>query len=331
MTSLFHRARVLVTGGTGLIGRPLVERLIERGASVRIASLDDPSRAHPQAEFLQVDLTAFDNCRRACEGMDYVFHLAGIKGSPAMARTKPASFLVPMLLLNTNVMEAARQRGVRGYLFTSSIGVYAPAEILLEDEVWSRLPSEHDRFPAWAKRMGELQAEAYRIEYGWDRVVIVRPANVYGPYDNFDATNAMVIPSLIRRVVDGEDPLVVWGDGSAVRDFIYAGDVADGMLLAMERGLGQVINLGSGTGVSIRQLVERLVGQADPRPTVVWDPSKPSGDARRVLDGARAQALGFRPAVSLEEGLRRTMAWYRAHRQGEGARYNVFTDAVLVR
>lgn len=330
MTSLFHGARVLVTGGTGLIGRPLVERLIDRGASVRIASLDDPSRAHPQAEFLQVDLTAFDNCRRVCEGMDYVFHLAGIKGSPAMARTKPASFLVPMLLFNTNVMEAARQRGVRGYLFTSSIGVYPPAELLREDEAWSRLPSEHDRFPAWAKRMGELQAEAYRIEYGWDRVVIVRPANVYGPYDNFDANNAMVIPSLIRRVVDGEKPLVVWGDGSAVRDFIYAGDVAEGMLLAMERGLGQVINVGSGTGVSIRELVEVILRSVDEQPRVVWDGSRPSGDTRRVMDISRAQALGFQPTVSLEEGIRQTLDWFRTHRQTAGRRYNVFTESALV-
>jgi len=329
MTSLYKDKRVLVTGGTGLIGKPLVDLLIEQGARVRIVSLDDPSRAHPEAEFLRVNLTVFEHCRRACEGMDVVFHLAGIKGSPAMTAHKPASFFVPMLLMNTNMMEAARQLQVVGYLYTSTIGVYSPADVLVEDDVWRTFPSDRDRFAGWAKRMGELQAEAYKIEYGWDRVAIVRPANVYGPYDNFDSANAMVIPSLIRRILDGEDPLVVWGDGSAIRDFIHARDVARGMLLAAEQGLGQVINLGSGSGVSIRELVAMILRSVDEQPNVVWDPSKPSGDKRRVMDIGRARAMGFQPAVSLEAGLRETIEWFREHRQMADRRYNVFTEQVL--
>ena len=125
---------------------------------------------------------------------------------------------------------------------------------------------------------GELQAEAYRIEYGWDRIAIVRPANVYGPYDNFELGNAMVVPSLIRRALLGENPLSVWGDGSALRDFVHARDVAAGMLVALERGLGQPLNLGSGTGVSIQELVEVITGELEVKPEVVWDASKPSGD-----------------------------------------------------
>lgn len=167
-----------MTGGTGLIGRPLVEMLIETGAKVRIASLDDPSRAHPGAEFKQVNLTRYDNCLKVCDGMDYVFHLAGIKGSPAMTSKKPASFFVPTILFSINMMEAARECNVERYLFTSSIGVYSPSEVFYEDDVWKTFPSENDRFAGWAKRMGELQADAYGIEYNWDKISIVRPANV---------------------------------------------------------------------------------------------------------------------------------------------------------
>ena len=183
--SIYKNKKVLVTGGTGLIGRPLVEKLVEQGANIRIASLDDPSRAHPDAEFEQVNLIKFDNCMKVCNDMDFVFHLAGIKGSPVMTMKKPASFFVPTISFNTNMMEAAKQNNVERYLFTSTIGVYSPAEVFYEDDVWKTFPSENDRFAGWAKRMGELQAEAYKIEYGWDKIAIVRPANVYGPYDNF--------------------------------------------------------------------------------------------------------------------------------------------------
>jgi len=322
---MFKGKTVLVTGGTGLIGRPLVELLLEAGAKVRVVSLDDPSRADPRAEFKRLDLMSFDNCLKACEGMEYVFSLVGIKGSPAMTAKKPASFFVPMLSFNTNMMEAARKAGAAGYLFTSSIGVYAPAEVMQEDSVWKTFPSENDRFAGWAKRMGELQAEAYRIEYGWKRVCIVRPANVYGPYDNFDPANAMVIPSLIRRAVDGENPLTVWGDGSPVRDFIHARDVARGMMLVMEKGYEQPVNLGCGEGVSIRQLVDVVVSCLDPKPKVVWDASKPKGDARRVMDVSRAKSLGFTLSVSLEQGVSETLSWYRAHREEVDKRHNVFT------
>jgi GDP-L-fucose synthase len=178
--------------------------------------------------------------------------------------------------------------------------------------------------------MGELQAEAYRIEHGWDRISIVRPANIYGPSDNFDPENAMVIPSLIRRALDGENPLVVWGDGSAIRDFIFASDVARGMLLAVEQQVRQPINLASGQGVSIRQLVEIIVRFVDPPPTVVWDRSKPSGDRIRLMDVSRARAIGFAPAVSIDDGIRRTIEWYRAHKSAREARFNVFTAGAPV-
>lgn len=322
--SSYEGSKVLVAGGTGLIGRPLVEMLIERGARVRVVSLDDPSRAHPSAEFLKSDLTQFTSCREACAGMQFVFNLVGVKGSPAAAAARPASFLVPTLVLNTNLLEAARLEGAERFLYTSSVGVYAPAEILREDDVWKSFPSPNDRFAGWAKRMGELQVEAYRIEYGWKRIAVVRPANVYGPFDNFESENAMVIPSLIRRVVSGEDPLTVWGDGSPRRDFVHARDVARGMLLAMEQCAPEPLNLGSGVGVSIRELVQVILGGLESKPRVVWDTARPSGDSVRVMDISRARSLGYRPEITLEAGVRSTMEWYRLHREDPGKRYDVF-------
>ncbi len=326
LRSYFSGKRTLVTGGTGMIGRALVARLVDAGAKVRIASLDDPSRAHPKAEFLKADLTRFEECRRACKGIELVFHLAGVKGSPLMTSKKPASFFVPTISFNTNMMEAARQCGAAKYLYTSSIGVYAPAPVFREDDVWKTFPSDNDKFAGWAKRMGELQADAYRIEYGWQGVEIVRPANVYGPYDNFDPDNAMVIPSLIRRALDGEDPLTVWGDGSTVRDFIHAEDVARGMMLVMEKGLGKPVNLGSGEGVSIRRLVEIIVSRLKRKPRVVWDSSRPAGDRTRLMDISRAKALGFEPRVPIEEGVAQVMDWYAGNRKAALKRYNVFTE-----
>lgn len=325
----FKGKNVLVTGGTGLIGRALVDLLIDQGAVVRIASLDDPSRAHPQAEFIRVNLMYLDSCLKACQGMEFVFHLAGIKGSPAMTSKKPASFFVPTISFNTNMMEAAYQSGVKGYLFTSTVGVYAPAELMKEDDVWSTFPSPHDKFAGWAKRMGELQAEAYKIQYGWNNISIVRPANVYGPYDNFDPNNAMVIPSLIKRAMDGENPLTVWGDGSAIRDFIHAKDVARGMVMAAEKGINEPINLGSGTGVSIKRIVDIIISHLDNKPTVVWDTSKPSGDKIRLMDISRAQKYGFNPSISIEQGIGEVMDWYRSNKDIVDKRYNVFTGKVL--
>lgn len=326
--SFYKGRKVLVTGGTGLIGRPLVEMLVDARAEVTVVSLDDPSRAPHGAKFIQADLREFSNCMDVCEGKDIVFHLAGIKGSPAMTAKRPASFFVPMIMFNTNTMEAARRCEVERYLYTSTVGVYAPAEVFYEDDVWKTFPSPNDRFAGWAKRMGELQAEAYKIEYGWDKISIVRPANVYGPYDNFDPNNAMVIPALIRRAVHGENPLVVWGDGSPIRDFIYAKDVARGMMLAVEKGVNVAINLGSGTGVTIKKIAEIIAANVPGGPIeIVWDTSKPKGDAKRLMDMTRAkELLGFTPRISIHQGIKETIDWYKANRDIADKRYNVFRE-----
>lgn len=328
-TMFFKNKKVLVAGGTGLIGRPLVEMLIAQGAAVRIASLDDRERAHPHAEFIKTDLLDLRNCIRVCDGMDYVFNLLGVKGYPGLNVTRPASFMYPTIQLAMQMLEAARQCRVEGYLYTSSLAVYDTAERFEEDKVWQTMPAKNDWFAGWSKRIGELQAEAYRIEYEWDRIAVVRPANVYGPYDNFHGLNAMVIPSLIRRALSGEPTLTVWGDGSAVRDFIHADDVARAMLTIAEKMPGKPVNIGSGDGVTIRRLVEIITTNLDHDLEVVWDDSKPTGDSVRVLDTRRAADLGFVPEISLEQGIADVMEWYKrmGRTSGTSRRYDVFANS----
>ena len=323
----FYREKnVLVAGGTGMIGNQLVSLLLEEGANVRIASLDDPTRANPKAEFHRTDLTNIENCLSMCDGMNCVFNLTCTKGSPKIVKEKPASFLVPMLLFNTGIMEAARRKGVERYLFTSSVGVYSPAEVFHEDDVWKTFPSENDRFAGWAKRMGELQAEANRIQYGWDKISIVRPANVYGPLDNFNPVSSMVVPSLIRRAVEGENPLRVWGDGTQLRDIIYCEDVARAMMMVVEKGYNLPVNIGSGNGYTIKEVAETVVKKVDQNIKIEWDSSMPRGDKKRVMDISRATALGFKPRVTLNDGIERTVAWYKANRENLTQPYNIFQD-----
>ncbi|NDC39915.1 MAG: NAD-dependent epimerase/dehydratase family protein, partial [Proteobacteria bacterium] len=275
-------------------------------------------------KFLRVDLRDFGNCLDVAKDQEIVFHLAGVKGSPKMTAEKPASFFVPTLQFSLNMMEAARRRGVERYLFTSSVGVYQPADVFHEDDVWKTFPSPNDRFAGWAKRMCELQAEAYKTEYGWNGISIVRPANVYGPFDNFDPENAMVIPSLIHRALTEEGPLKVWGDGTPIRDFIYADDVARGMLQIVQLGHQRPVNLGSGDGLTIRRVAESIAALTGRQ--IEWDASKPSGDKMRVMDTKRAEEMGIKPQTDLEEGIEKTIDWYKLNRSIASARYNSFTE-----
>ena len=178
--------------------------------------------------------------------------------------------------------------------------------------------------------MGELQAEAYAIEYDWKEISIVRPANVYGKFDTFDHENAMVVPSLIKRAIEsGNKPLYVWGDGTAIRDFIYARDVAKGMIFAMENEVYEPVNLGSGTGVTIRELVEVIVRCLGNQCDIEWDTSKPGGDKQRILDVSRMKNYGFEPETSLEEGIAETIEWYKTQKaQASGKSYNVFSEGI---
>ena len=320
----FKDKKVIVTGGTGMIGRQVVEKLCDTGARVSSVSLDD-IETDPRAENISADLTDFALCRDITENADYVCHIAGIKGSVEVTRSKPASFLIPLLMMNTNLLEACRLNAVRKVVYTSSIGAYATAEIFREDDD-SLTEPPMDEFPGWAKRMAELQVQAYRLQYGTEHFAIVRPCNVYGPGDNFDPNNAMVIPTLIHRIASGENPVTIWGDGSAIRDFAYSADVAEGILLALHYGTREsFVNLGSGKECSIAELVETLHTFLDFNH--IFDTSKPSGFPRRVMDMSRARDwINYQPATSLRDGLEATYNWYLEHREEGEGRKNYFHE-----
>jgi GDP-L-fucose synthase len=300
--------KAIVTGGTGMIGREIVRLLIDHGCSVTSVSLDNLS-LDSRAKYVKGDLSDLNFCLDICSGVDYVFHVAGIKGSVLVTKDKPASFFVPLLMMNTNMLEAARRNKVDKVLYTSSIGAYSPAEIFIESKDDSNIPPM-DMFPGWAKRMAEMQIDAYRIQYGMSNFAIVRPSNIYGPGDNFDEQNAMVIPSLISRVHRGDSPVQIWGDGSSERDFLHATDAAIGIILACLRGTdGKPINLGCGYGVTIKKLVETL--QEVTSFESFFDTSKPSGFPRRIMDMTYAEErIGFVPQISLKEGLGQVWSWF---------------------
>ncbi len=274
--------KVLITGSEGMIGKELVEQLQERKAIIFRADLR-----------LGDDLTYFDRCLEKCKGIDMVFHLAGIKGSPKMTNERPADFFVPMVQFNTNMLEAARRTGVKKFLYTSSIAVLNP---------------ESDKYPAWAKMTGEKQIEAYRIQYPESsQWCIVRPANVYGRYDNFEAKHPMVITDLIRKAMSGS--LDVWGDGSQIRDFINAKDVALGMLITMEKMPQEPVDLGSGKEYTIKKIVEII--QKHTNAQVHFDTTKKVGDQKRVMDISHISSLGFVPQVSIEQGIQEAVEYYK--------------------
>lgn len=316
--------KVLVTGGSGMIGRQLVQLLLNKDCEIHVGDLNEPINMSKHIKFHKVDLKDFNNCKQICEGMDIVFNLVGIKASPKVCLEQPASIMGPMLQFNTNMLEAAMKQKVEWYLYTSTVGVYQPAPILKEDDVWSTMPSKNDWYGGWAKRMGELQIHAYEKQNGFSNCSIVRPANVYGPYDNFDVNNAMVIPSLIRKA-DENNSLQVWGDGSEIRDFIHAKDVARGMLFAVENKITKPINLGSGTGVKISEIANTIADIFNKK--VEWDLTKKTGDSVRLFDTSRVESYGFKPEISIKEGLEQTIKWYLENKNIVDKRYNIFNKS----
>ena len=300
---------VLVTGGGGMVAQQLVKLLKEEGANV--TTVDLPTSGVPAD--LQGDLRDRSFCKEIVKGQEIVFNLAGLKGSPQRVLEAPGSFSVPQVQFGANMAEISFNSDIEWYLYTSSYGVYAESDIMKEDDVWKTFPSENDWYPGWAKRMGELNVEAYMKEKGFNNCSIVRPANVYGPYDNaiFDEW-AMVVPSLIRKGYN-DDVLEVWGDGSPIRDFIYSEDVARGMLHMVKNKVSEPVNLGSGAGVTIKEVAEIIADYFGKE--IEWDITKPMGDMKRIMSTERAESYGFNPQISLKDGIIKTIEWYEKELQ----------------
>lgn len=302
------RQRVMVTGGSGFLGRYLVEALRQRGC----AEVFVPRRA-------EYDLRCESGIVRAYEAArpDIVFHLAAVVGGIGANRERPGEFFYDNLIMGTQLMEQARLRNIEKFIAVGTVCAYPKMTPVpfKEADLWNGYPEETNAPYGLAKKMLLVQAQAYRAQYGFNAIYLL-PTNLYGPHDNFNPQSSHVIPALIRKCVEaregGEKQIVVWGDGSATREFLYVTDAAEGLVLAAEQyNSPEPVNLGSSFEISIRDLATRICDYTGFSGKLQWDVSKPNGQPRRKLDTQRAQEqFGFHAKVGFEEGLHQTIDWY---------------------
>ena len=308
--SFWESQRVIVTGGAGFLGSRVVARLAGRNCGEVIV---------PRSR--RYDLRREEDVVRLCEESraDMVIHLAATVGGIGANQASPGSFFYDNLMMGVQLMEQARRFGIAKFVAVGTICAY-PANTpvpFAEEDLWNGYPEETNAPYGLAKKMLLVQARAYRQEYGTNAIYLL-PTNLYGPGDNFDLASSHVIPAMIRKITEaeesGEDRVVFWGDGTPTREFLFVEDAAEGILLAAEKFDGaEPVNLGSGREISIAALARLLCDMIGYRGEVVWDTSRPNGQLRRRVDTSRAaRAFGFRASVDLEEGLRRTVDWYRS-------------------
>ena len=297
--------RVLVTGGGGFLGSHLVERLRGQGTDPFVARRAD------------YDLTHASDVARLFEDArpELVFHLAAEVGGIGANRANPGRYWYANLMMGAHVLEQARLCGTGKVVLAGTVCAYPKFATVpfREDELWDGYPEETNAPYGVAKKALLVGAQAYREQYGTNAIFLL-PANLYGPRDNFHETNAHVIADLIRKMHESRDEVVLWGDGTPTREFLYVEDCVDGLLLAAERYDGaQPVNLGTGKEISIRELAELIAELTGFAGEIRWDTAMPNGQPRRSLDASRARELfGFEARTPLREGLERTIAWYRS-------------------
>jgi GDP-L-fucose synthase len=304
--------RICVTGGAGFLGKHLVADLRNRGAQhIFIPKIED---------YDLVDGKAISRML-AESNPDVIIHLAAHVGGIGANLEHPAEFFYDNLMMGVQLMHQAYQHGVEKFVAIGTVCAYpkfTPVPFK-EDDLWLGYPEETNAPYGLAKKMLLVQSQAYRDQYGFNSIFLL-PVNLYGPGDNFDPRSSHVIPALIRKCVEaketGQDHVVVWGDGSPTREFIYVTDAARGIALATERyNDSRPVNLGSGFEISIKALAEKIVRMTGFKGELVWDTSKPNGQPRRALDTSRAKkAFGFEAEINFEEGLQSTINWYLANR-----------------
>ncbi|HEV2386397.1 MAG TPA: NAD-dependent epimerase/dehydratase family protein [Candidatus Acidoferrales bacterium] len=313
MTSFWAGKRVLVTGGAGFLGSHVVDQLRQAGCPDPIVFR---SRDYDLAKENHVARLFRDH------PADIVVHLAGLVGGIGANKERPADFFYQNLMMGALTLHYAWKTGVRKFVCAGAgCGYPEHAPIpLREENFWDGFPQQESAPYSLAKRMLHVQSLAYWRQHRFPAIVTI-PGNIYGPYDNFDLRNAHVIPALVRKFVEAaDDParqtVEVWGTGRPTRDFVYAGDVAEGILRAGEvYDSSALVNLSSGAETSIRQVVDALVEITGFRGRIAWNASQPDGQLRRLFDVSKAEReLGFRARTSLVEGLRLTVDWYRIHR-----------------
>lgn len=309
MPDFWPGRRTLVTGGAGFLGRHLVDRLRARGAEVFVVR---------RREYDLLDKTAVSRLIAGARPQ-LVIHAAAVGGGIGEMRLHPGKFFYENLMMGAHVLEESRIAGVPKIVTVGTICSYpkhSPVPFR-EENLWEGYPEETNAPYGLAKKMHLVQSQAYREEYGLNAVYVM-PVNLYGPHDDFDLETSHVVPALIRKFVEAKDEVVLWGTGSPTREFLYVDDCAEAIALAAERYDGdEPVNLGSGEEISIRALAEKIAALAGFRGRIRWDASKPDGQPRRALDVSRAQKhFGFKAATSLDEGLRRTIEWYRSRPAG---------------
>lgn len=306
--SFWSQKKVMVTGGAGFLGSFVVEKLTERGCG----EITVPRSREHDLRDRDVIVRLYREARP-----DIVIHLAAVVGGIGANRANPGRFFYDNAIMGIQLMEFARHHGVAKFVAIGTVCAYpkfTPVPFK-EDDLWDGYPEETNAPYGLAKKMLLVQSQAYRAQYGFNAIYLL-PVNLYGPRDNFDLDSSHVIPAMIRKCVEakqaGKPEIVLWGDGSPTREFLFAEDAAEGIVLAAERYNGeQPVNLGSGHEISIRNLAQLVAEQVGFAGKIVWDTSKPNGQPRRCLDVSRAEKLfGFRAACRFEEGIRKTVAWY---------------------
>ncbi len=303
--------RILVTGGSGFLGRQVIEQLSQAGAD--LAKITVPRSR-------DCDLRVWENSQRAVEQQDIIIHLAAHVGGIGLNREKPGELFYDNLIMGTHLIHAAYQAGVEKFVCVGTICAYpkfTPVPFK-EDDLWNGYPEETNAPYGVAKKALLVQLQSYRQQYGFNGIYLL-PVNLYGPEDNFDPRSSHVIPALIHKVhqaqVQGEKQLPVWGDGSPTREFLYSQDAARGIVMGTQiYNDSEPVNLGTGDEISIRDLIHLIAELMGFEGEFVWETDKPNGQPRRRLDTERAKlAFGFTAQVGFEEGLKKTIDWYRQH------------------
>jgi GDP-L-fucose synthase len=301
--------KILVTGGAGFLGKQVIAQLHQAGAL-------DADITIPRSK--TCDLRSLEHCQAAVKGQDVVIHLAAHVGGIGLNREKPAELFYDNLMMGTQLIHAAYQEGVKKFICVGTICAYpkfTPVPFK-EDDLWNGYPEETNAPYGIAKKALLVQLQSYRQQYGFDGIYLL-PVNLYGPEDNFNPASSHVIPALIRKVYEakqqGVKQLPVWGDGSPTREFLFSEDAARGIVMgALHYEDAEPVNLGTNHEISIRDLVELICRLMEFDGELIWETDQPNGQPRRCLDTTRAkEAFGFTAQVSLEEGLRRTIEWYR--------------------
>ncbi len=308
---------ILVTGGAGFIGSNLLVRLKEEGCQLRATyHKTPPIITNEDIEYVQADLTLLEDCQRVVQDMDYVFMCAANTSGAAVITRSPLVHVTPNVVMNAQILDAAYQAKVQKFIFISSSIVYPStgSHPSIEESWLKEDPYECYFGAGWMKRYSEILCKTYSEKIK-DRMatIVVRPSNIYGPYDKFDIDRSHMTASLIRKVAEGHDPLDVWGTGEDIRDLIYVDDFIDGLLLAT-RNISSFdpINIASGKGYRVKDILQTLLGlKGGKSPRIQFDHSKPSTIPVRIMDVKKAQRLlGFSAKTNLENGLNKTLNWY---------------------